>query len=348
MHATKVFIIGGTGAQGIPVVKALTADGKYHVRIQTRDVENHRAQELAKLPNVELIEGTFTDVESVRKGYAGCDGAWINVNGFSTGEMDEVFWGFRLYELAREAGVKFYVFGNLDYGYKLGGYDPKYRCGHYDGKGRVAEWLLAQPRTEMGVAIFTTGPYMDMSIHAGTPMAPKVIDGVVTWKVPLGDGAVPHIALDDVGHYVRWLFDHPERANGMELAVATEHVHYADLAAAFTRVTGKPAQYVDTSLEDYWASVPIGEKIVFGKKKVGERGTMTIKENFTGFWNLWKNSGGNRGVIKRDYKLLDEILPNRIKSAEEWLSKQENLWERVQPENLKPVMKGGEESVGVF
>jgi len=53
-------------------------------------------------------------------------------------------------------------------------------------------------------------------------------------------------------------------------------------------------------------------------------------------------------VIKRDYKLLDEILPNRIKSAEEWLSKQENLWERVQPENLKPVMKGGEESVGVF
>ena len=49
------------------------------------------------------------------------------------------------------------------------------------------EWLLAQPLTEMGVAIFTTGPYMDMSIHAGTPMAPKVIDGVVTWKVPLGE-----------------------------------------------------------------------------------------------------------------------------------------------------------------
>lgn len=51
--------------------------------------------------------------------------------------MSEIYWGMRCYELAREAGVKFYVLGNLDYGLKKGGYDPKYRCGHYDGKGRV-------------------------------------------------------------------------------------------------------------------------------------------------------------------------------------------------------------------
>jgi hypothetical protein len=24
-----------------------------------------------------------------------------------------------------------------------------------------------------------------------------------------GQGAVPHVALDDCGYYVRWLFDHP-------------------------------------------------------------------------------------------------------------------------------------------
>lgn len=48
------------------------------------------------------------------------------------------------------------------------------------------EWVLAQPRDEMGAALFTTGPYLDMAIHHGTPMSPTVVDGVVTWAVPLG------------------------------------------------------------------------------------------------------------------------------------------------------------------
>ena len=53
---------------------------------------------------------------------------------------------------------------------------------------------------------------------------------------------------------------------------------------------------------------------------------------------MWKNSGGNKGVVRRDYKLLDQIFPGRIKSAEEWFRKEEerlgkgSLWDRVQPE----------------
>jgi hypothetical protein len=34
-----------------------------------------------------------------------------------------------------------------------------------------------------------------------------VEDGVVTWRVPLSEGAVPHVALEDCGYYVRWLFE---------------------------------------------------------------------------------------------------------------------------------------------
>jgi len=36
---------------------------------------------------------------------------------------------------------------------------------------------------------------------------------VLTWRLHLGqDGEVAHVALDDCGYYIRWLFDHPERA----------------------------------------------------------------------------------------------------------------------------------------
>ena len=50
--------------------------------------------------------------------------------------------------------------------------------------------------------------------------------------------------------------------------------------------------------------------------------------------------------------MLDEIHPNRIRSAEQWLRREDQrgrelgkggLWERVQPENWTPILKSGED-----
>lgn len=79
---------------------------------------------------------------------------------------------------------------------------------------------------------------------------------------------------------------------------------------------------------------------------------MTFKQNFSGFFNIWKFSGGNKGVIRRDYKLLDEIHPHRIRSAEEFFRREEararadgrgGLWDRVQAKNLAPILKISED-----
>jgi uncharacterized protein YbjT (DUF2867 family) len=349
--ASRLFVIGGTGAQGLPVIGALVADKKYSVRALSRDVSSRRAKALLALGNVEIIEGTFADEAILREGFQGCDGAFINIDGFNTGEKTEMYWAIRSYEIAIEEGVKFFVYGNLDYALKKSGYDSKFRTGHYDGKGRIGEWILFQNQAnkdKMGAAIFTTGPYMEMVISAMTPMTPAVEDGVVTWRVPLGTGTVPHVALGDCGYYARWLFDNPERSNGMDLEVAIEQVDYRTLAAAFEKVTGHPAQYIDTELDAYWsgprkmaAQLPAGYNA-----DINDKSTMSFQDNFSGFWNMWK-----QGFIRRDYALLDEIHPNRIKSVEEWLRREDqlgrelgkgSLWERVQPENMSksfPLLK---------
>jgi len=88
----------------------------------------------------------------------------------------------------------------------------------------------------MRAALFTTGPYIQMLIHKFTPMAPTVKDGVVEWRVPLGNGAVAHVDLEDCGYYVRWIFDNQDRANGMDFEVAVEMVDYSEMAKAFTKV----------------------------------------------------------------------------------------------------------------
>jgi hypothetical protein len=264
-HTTsKIFVIGGTGAQGFPVVSALAADNKYSVRALSRDANSRRATALQALDNVTIVEGSFADESTLREGFRGCDGAFVNIDGFNTGEKTEIYWAIRCYEMAIEEGIKFFVYGNLDYGLKKSGYDPRFRCGHYDGKGRIAEWILLQNqvnRERMGAAVFTTGPYIEMAISPLTVMTPTVEHGTVTWRVPLGEGAIPHVATDDCGYYVRWLFDHPERANGMDLEVAIDQITYADLAASFEKVTGHAARYIDTDMESYW-QIPLFSRLV--------------------------------------------------------------------------------------
>lgn len=340
---SNIFVVGGTGAQGLPVIGALVGDGKYSVRALSRDPGSRRAKALLALGNVSMLEGTFADEAVLREGFRGCDGAYINIDGFNSGEKTEMYWAMRSYEIALEEGVKFFVYGNLDYALKKAGYNSKFHAGHYDGKGRIGEWILFQTQANkdrMGAAVFTTGPYMEMAISAMTPMTPSVEDGVVTWRVPLGSGAVPHVALEDCGYYARWLFDNPERSNGMNLEVAIEQVDYHELASAFEKVTGHPARYIDTELDAYWngplkmaADLPAGYNA-----DPNDKSTMSFRDNFTGFWNIWKHE-----VIRRDYALLDEIHPSRIKSVEEWLRREDRsgrergqggLWERVQPENL--------------
>src|SRR3984893_15009172 len=354
-HTTsKIFVIGGTGAQGIPVIRALVADKKYSVRFLSRDSASRRAKALLELDNVSILEGSFADEAILREGFRGCDGAFINIDGFNTGEKTETYWAIRSYEIAIEEGIKFFVYGNLDYGLKKSGYDSRFRTGHYDGKGRVAEWILFQNqvnRDRMEAAVFTSGPYIEMVISPETlMMTPTVEDGVATWRVPLGEGAVPHVSLEDCGYYIRWLFDHPERANGMDLEVAIDHVAYADLAAAFEKVTGHPARYIDTDLDTYWRD---GRRNALADTPAGynadpnDKSTMSFRDNFTGFWNLWKY-----GIVKRDYSLLDEIHPNRIRSVEQWFRREDQrgrelgkggLWERVQSENSTPMLKSGED-----
>lgn len=202
-----------------------------------------------------------------------------------------------------------------------------------------------------------------MVISSRTVMTPRIEldevgDEVVTWRVPLGDGAVAHVALSDCGHYVRWILDHQQEASGLDLQVAIAHIGYHELAEAFAKATGRKARYIDVTLEQYWKDGPMskGKSLAAGyNADIRDPGSMSIEQNFSGFWNMWRASQGNRGVIQRDYALLDSIFPTRVKSAEEWFRQEDergrkagqgSLWERTVLASIgkgTPILKIGED-----
>lgn len=223
-----------------------------------------------------------------------------------------------MFEIAAENGIKHFVWANLDSSYKLSGWKPEFRTGHFDGKDKVADWISAQGnKLAMKWSILTSCMYLEMFSELLAP-TPKVIDGetVFVFTAPLGNGTPPMIFLEDLGRYARWLFDNPHTATGMNLKIATQQVGWEDVAKSFTEITGKKAVYQDVSLENYF-SLPIfpDPDAKVGHSVGHEDGTLqTYRQNFSGFWNTWKEN-----VLERDYTLLDEILPTRVKSVKEWM-----------------------------
>lgn len=165
----------------------------------------------------------------------------------------------------------------------------------------------------------------------------KSPDGPTTlFTYPLGDGAIPFIHLDDFAKYVATIASRPSEFAGQELHVASFHASGSDVAEAFTTVTSQSAKYVDIPI-DAWLNATAGEqprgvdlpigRTAYPKDLSAEQERfflpMTFGENFRAWWNVYRHSGDNKGVVRRDYHMLDAVLPERVKSLEEWMRKVE-------------------------
>lgn len=372
----EVLVIGGTGAQGLPVVHgsylpfplscrclrnsysrlpiALSNSGRYAARVLTRNLTSERARNIAKLPNVSLIQGSQDSQEDLHKALNGVWGAWVNTEGFTIGEKNELFYGIRAYEIARHERVQHYVYASTDYAVKVANWNEKYHWGHNDAKGRVADFVLAQGQEGMTSSVLATGPYMNM-LYDGMFVPQQHTDSSFVWANPASkyaicppdnsadqicpteDGKFPLIALEDIGAYSLWMFDNIKDSAGLKLNVATDEVSFADIATTFTQVTGKPAAHQFVPLDVY---LPMAEPFphapanwAAGPTAPRDESTMTWRANFSAWWSFWGEGWGE----KRDWALLDKIHPQRIKSLKEWMEKNEY---DGQP---KAVLKGAED-----
>jgi hypothetical protein len=112
----------------------------------------------------------------------------VNLDGFTIGEKNELFYGIRAYEIARHEGVQHYVFANSDFALRKAGWDERYR-NHNDAKGRVGDYILNHGQEGEGgmkTSLLTTGPYMDMLFDG--LFVPEEREGgeVFVWENPAG------------------------------------------------------------------------------------------------------------------------------------------------------------------
>jgi nucleoside-diphosphate-sugar epimerase len=82
MASKRILVIGGTGAQGFAVVKALVEAGDFKVRVLSRNPNSEVVQKTFKdYPQVEFFRGSFMDFDCVEKALQDCYGVFVNTDG---------------------------------------------------------------------------------------------------------------------------------------------------------------------------------------------------------------------------------------------------------------------------
>lgn len=271
-----------------------------------------------------LYIGQPDNEDDLKRAFTGIDLVHVNLNSFALGIKNELYWGIRIYEIAVQAGVKHLIWSSLDRYMVDTNFNDELRAGHYYGKAYVEQWLSAIPQRKESTrwSIMTTGPYIQMLSEL---LRPRISDdGTYIFEAPLGNGLVPFVHLDDLGHYVHWIFSNPDESAGMNVKVAIEHVSYEYLAATFTKVTGNAAVYRDVTIDEWFTAGPLSDvaDVKLGADKgQGDPTLLSYRQNFTAWWKLYQRAGEDRNILKRDYDFLDRIFPGRVRTVEAWMRK---------------------------
>ena len=103
-------------------------------------------------------------------------------------------------------------------------------------------------------------------------------DGTFVFASPVGNGHVPMIALEDLGFFARYSFDHRAEVSAQDLEIATDWVSWDRLVATFTKVTGHKAEYLRQSLdsEGWFDTGDLGRLLLDGSLVLTGRAKDTI------------------------------------------------------------------------
>ena len=242
-----IAVLGSTGSQGSGLVSSILADpnGGFAVRAITRDVSKDKTKAMAA-KGAEVVAADLDDVESLKKAFAGAYGVFAVTNFWEhfSGEK-EIAQAKNIADAAKAAGVKHIIWSTLEDTRKLMKADDtrmpmlqgKFRVPHFDAKAEANVHFAGLPTTFLMVSFYWDNLYL-------FNLAPKLDKGVYSWAFPMGDAKLAGIAKDDIGKAAYGIFKAGSQYIGKTVAIAGEHVSFADMSAKLSKGLGiSPVTY---------------------------------------------------------------------------------------------------------
>ncbi len=250
MAASKIIaVVGATGAQGGGLVQAILSDSEspFSVRAITRKPSSDKAKKLAQ-QGAEVVQADLDDLESLKKAFAGCYGAFCVTNFWEHFSADkEKEQAKNLAKAAKAAGLQHVIWSTLEDTRELlpisddrmPVLQDKYNVPHLDAKGEANQYFKDEgvPTTFLRTSFFWEN---FISFGSGPQPGP---DGVLALTMPMGDAKLPGIAVGDIGKAAYGIFREGPSYAGKTVGIAGEHLTGKQMADAFTEVLGQEVRY---------------------------------------------------------------------------------------------------------
>lgn len=237
MAQRTVLITGATGKQGGAAARHLLRTD-FKVRALTRDPSKPAAKELEKA-GAEVVQGNLNDRSSLEDAANGVYGVFSVQNFWETGYDQEVAQGKRMADVAKDVGVKHFVYSSV------GSADQNTGISHFDSKAEVEEHVRS---LDMPYTILR--PVWFMNNWESDQMKGMVLSG--TLAQPLSpDTTLQQIAVDDIGVFAAMAFRNPDKWIGRELDIAGDEGTMTQLAADFSKITGIKVEYQQVPWDDF-------------------------------------------------------------------------------------------------
>jgi uncharacterized protein YbjT (DUF2867 family) len=252
-----IAVVGGTGAQGGGLVRAILNDpeGGFRARVLTRKADSDKAKDL-KDRGAEVIEADIDDKESIINAFKGAYGAYCVTNFWEHFSPErELKQAKNMAEAGKEAGLEHVIWSTLEDTRKWVPLDDdrmptlmeKYKVPHFDAKGEADDYFSD---SKVPYTLLFTSFYWDNFIHFGMGPQPDE-NGNLAITLPMDNKPLPGIAAEDIGKCAYGIFKAGDSYKNKIVAIAGEHLTGKEMAETFSDVYGKPIKYNAVAPEVY-------------------------------------------------------------------------------------------------
>ncbi|MDP3469557.1 MAG: NmrA/HSCARG family protein [Daejeonella sp.] len=229
-----ILVIGATGAQGGSVARHLIQQGKFNVRILTRNAKSDKALQFKYL-GAEIAEGDLNNMASVSNAITGCYGVF-GVTNFWEHFDGEFQHGKNLIDAVHKAGIEHFVFSTLPSAIGISG--GKLSVPHLDIKAELEAYSksLNIPATYIHVAF-----YYENFLSFFPPK--RLEDNTWHFGFPQGDTPLAAVSIEDCGGIISEIFNNPQQFIGKRVGIVGDDVTCYEYAATMSEVLGKKIIY---------------------------------------------------------------------------------------------------------
>lgn len=236
-----ILVSGATGHQGGAVARSLIEAG-WKVRIFSRSLDKPAAQDLIGL-GAQAVQGDFENVASLQKAMAGCYGAYSVQDFYQAGEDGEVRQGKNFARVAKDAGVRHFVYSSV------GSADKNTGIPHFMTKWRIEQYIRD---LEMPCTIVRPVYFMD---NFWTYQKDQILSGTLNFPLP-PQRTLQMIAVSDIGDVVAACFQNPEKFVGQAFDLAGDELTIPQAARYIGETIGREVRYSQQSLDTLWQQMP--------------------------------------------------------------------------------------------